>query len=585
MKPGNFSPNVLIHVHIEEILLPSSANLFQALVTMEKAKRFGLPPGLVLVVDRQNRLKGTLTDGDVRRALMQGHTGELHIEDAMARTPVFVNADIPESGIVEEVGRQLASRGRQSMIKYPIFVDEDRHVLGIIDLSRIMLAQAWHWDRIAIVGLGYVGLTLAVSLAESGFHVSGWDKDPLIRASLQKGVPHVYEPGLESLLRSQLADGRLTIVDSDEQIKDCHVYMVTVPTPARDGKPDLSLIQEAVETTARHLQPGDLVILRSTVPVGTCRGLVKTIIAESTSLQVGSDIGIAFAPERTIEGRALEELRTLPQIIGGFDQWSVEAASRIFNRLTSTVVHMKSLEEAELVKLINNSSRDLSFAFANEIAVICERYNQDAVRVIESANLGYPRNPVALPSPGVGGSCLKKDPHFLAALCPSNLPDIASVGRQVNEMMPKRVAQRILDALTEMGKPLSSAHIFILGFAFKGEPETTDLRESPTMQVLEHLRGRVNTITGFDPIVPRPELESTGVGWCSVREGFSQADAVVFMNNHRDFSRLDVYGLAKTMKLPGVLFDGWHLFNPDEIEKIQGVRYMGLGYTTPWSKE
>jgi UDP-N-acetyl-D-mannosaminuronic acid dehydrogenase len=246
---------------------------------------------------------------------------------------------------------------------------------------------------------------------------------------------------------------------------------------------------------------------------------------------------------------------------------------------------MKSLEEAELVKLINNSSRDLSFAFANEVAVICEKYNQDAVRVIEAANLGYPRNPVALPSPGVGGSCLKKDPHFLSSLCPSDSPDLASIGRQVNEMMPKRVAKRLIGALTEMGKTAASARVFILGFAFKGEPETTDLRDSPTLELLEQLRGQFGQITGFDPLVPRHELEARGVTWCSVEEGFANADAVLFMNNHRDYARLNVYGLSRTMKLPGVIFDGWHVFNPDEIEKMQGVRYMGLGYLTPWGKE
>lgn len=387
------------------------------------------------------------------------------------------------------------------------------------------------------------------------------------------------------MLSTQLADGRLTIAKSHAETRDCHVYIIAVSTPLQDGNPNLSFLKKAIETISNHLRSGDLVILRSTVPVGTCRGLVKETIEACNSLLVGPDIGLVFAPERTIEGRALEELRTLPQIIGGFDHWSVESASRIFSRLTSTVVHMKSLEEAELVKLINNSSRDLSFAFANEIAVICEKYNQNAFRVIEAANLGYPRNHVALPSPGVGGSCLKKDPYFLAALCPSHLPEIASVGRQINEMMPKRVRQRILDALREMGKTLSQVRIFILGFAFKGDPENTDLRDSPTLQVVESLLGRVDRITGFDPIISRETVETLGVDWRFVEEGFSQADAILFMNNHRDLSKLDVYRLVKTMNLPGVFFDGWHLFNAEEIEKIQGVRYMGLGYVTPWSED
>jgi len=497
---------------------------------------------------------------------------------------VVVRADTPMNGVLEAVHRQVEALGRQ-MISYPILVDGDHRVLGVIDLSRFMLAQTWHWDKVAIIGLGYAGLTLAVSLAEVGFQVVGWEADPRVRGNLQKGVSHVYEPGLESLLSAQLTDGRLTIAASDLAIRDCHVYIVTVSTPCLDGVPNLTFLRQAVQMTSDYLKAGDLIILRSTVPVGTCRTLVKETIEGTTSLQVGSDISIAFAPERTVEGRALEELRTLPQIIGGYDQWSLESASRIFNRLTSTVVNMKSLEEAELIKLINNASRDLSFAFANEIALICEQYNHDAFKVIEAANLGYPRNTIASPSPGVGGSCLKKDPYFLSSLCPPHFPDLASVGRQINELMPEQVCRRLTRALKEMGKLPGEARIFILGFAFKGEPETTDLRDSPTLQVVELLRGQVDRIMGFDPLVPSRDLEAAGIDWRSIEDGFSQVDAVLFMNNHREFSKLDVYKLIKTMKLPSVFFDGWHLFNPEEIEKIDGVRYMGLGYVTPWSKE
>src|SRR5688572_8579478 len=584
MASPNYGAPVLINTHVEELLVPVTANLFQALVAMERAKRFGLPPGLVIVVDADDRLKGVITDGDVRQALVRGQTGQVSVRDVMAHNPVFVRSDVPLTGILDDVRRQLDSQGRNSIIKHPILVDEDNRVVGIIDVSKLMLAQAWHWDKVAVVGLGYVGLTLAVSLAETGFHVVGWDTSARVRSDLRRGISHVYERGLEALLSAQIADRRLTIADSESEIRDCHIYIIAVSTPVHDSKPNLTYLKSAIEATAPYLQPGDLVILRSTVPVGTCRGLVKTAIESLTSLNVGPDISVAFAPERTVEGRALDELRTLPQIIGGFDQWSLESASRIFNRLTPTVVQMKSLEEAELVKLINNSSRDLSFAFANEIALICETYNQDAFRIIEAANLGYPRNPIALPSPGVGGSCLKKDPYLFANLCPPGLPDIVTAARHVNEIMPTRVTDRMLEALAHMGKSADTCDIFILGFAFKGEPETTDLRDSPTVQLVEQLRGRVRKIYGYDFVVPSAAIENIGVEWCSVEDGFSQSDAVLVMNNHRNFNKLDIYTLTKSMKAPAIVFDGWRLFNGDEIEKIPGVRYMGLGYLTPWNE-
>src|SRR5262249_19100864 len=220
-------------------------------------------------------------------ALMQGHMGQVPVEQVMTRTPVFVRVDVPLTEVLDEVRRQVESIGKQVLIKYPVLLDEDDRVLGIVDLSRFILAQTWHWDKIAIVGLGYAGLTLAVSLAEVGFHVVGWEVDPLIRSNLQKGISHVYERGLESLLSAQLADRRFIIPDSGTAIKDCHVYIITVSTPYQDGAANLNLLRQATETTAHYLKPGDLVILRSTVPVGTCRTVVRETIESSTAVKVG----------------------------------------------------------------------------------------------------------------------------------------------------------------------------------------------------------------------------------------------------------------------------------------------------------
>src|SRR5688572_3567928 len=188
MSSPNYGAPVLINAHVEELLVPVTANLFQALVAMERAKRFGLPPGLVIVVDVNDRLKGVITDGDVRHALVRGQTGQVLVSEVMVHNPVSVRSTVPLTGILDEVRRQLDAQGRNTIIKHPILVDEDDRVLGIIDLSKLMLAQAWHWDKVAVVGLGYVGLTLAVSLAETGFHVVGWDTSPRVRSDLKKGI-------------------------------------------------------------------------------------------------------------------------------------------------------------------------------------------------------------------------------------------------------------------------------------------------------------------------------------------------------------------------------------------------------------
>ena len=162
------------------------------------------------------------------------------------------------------------------------------------------------------------------------------------------------------------------------------------------------------------------------------------------------------------------------------------------------------------------------------------------------------------------------------------MPRLAEVGRRINEQVPADIARRVLDALQQCGKKLSECTIFVLGFAYKGEPETTDLRDSPTLDLVAALRHEVGTIYGYDAVVPRADIEEVGIPWKDAEEGFVDADAVLFMNNHRSFASLDIYGLVERMNRSAILFDGWSFFDSDEIERISGVRYMGLGYLTPW---
>lgn len=582
MTIDRYPIDALVLRNIDRISIATDSRLFHAMGAMNSAVQYGLPAGIALVVGEDGRLLGVLTDGDLRKALLAGNEIQTPVTEVMTKTPVVIEETMPPEEVLDEIRRQIRESGRIRTIKHAVLLDDEQRVLGLIDVSRLAQSQSWYWDTIGVIGLGFVGLTLAVSLAEVGFEVVGWDSNPHIRKRLAGGDPHVHETGLENMLQTQLEKGRFVISESYEALRRCAVFMVAVNTPVEDGMPDLSYVRQAIADLAAILKPGDLVVLRSTVPIGTCRGEVAQIIEANSDYVVGRDIGLAFAPERTIQGKALEELRSLPQVIGGIDGWSTEGAARVFSRLAPTIVRVDSLEEAEFVKLINNSFRDISFAFANEVAFMCEAYNLDASRVIKAANSGYPRNPVALPSPGVGGACLIKDPYMLANTSrASGMPSLADTSRAINEHMPRRIARRLLDALEESGKNLAEASVFVAGFAFKGEPETNDLRGSPALDVVEAMRDSVGVITGYDFVIPQADIEAHGIGWRELEEGFAGADAVLFMNNHRSLASVNVYKLVKHMRLPGIFFDGWSVFEPGELERIPGVRYMSLGYLTP----
>ncbi|MBA7527727.1 UDP-N-acetyl-D-mannosamine dehydrogenase [subsurface metagenome] len=582
MDVFDYPTGTLLRSSIERLTVSIDSSLLQAMTAMEMSSQYGLPAGLSIVLDEEHRLAGVITDGDVREALLKGLNINSPVTEVMTNDPVVIFENTPVEHVLNEIQRQIRESGRIRAIRHAILVDKSRHVLGLVDVDKFVLLRSSHWDVIGVIGLGHVGLTVAVVLAERGFTVIGFDKNDSIIDTLRKGVLHIYERNLDALLRVQLEKNRFLVTSSFEELKKSGAFLICVNTPVNGSQPDLTDLKEAISTLTGYLKPSDLVIVRSTVPVGTCRNVVKNIIESRTNYLVGRDIGLAYAPERVVAGAALEELHTLPQVIGAIDDWSAEATARIFSRLSSTIIKVDTLEEAEIIKLINNTFRDISFAFANEIAMTCATYNLDAVKIIKAANSGYPRNPISVPSPGVGGPCLTKDPYiFLTAKEGTDVPSVAEVGRRINEQVPKYIGRRLLDMLQQLGKKPAECTIFILGFAYKGEPETTDMRNSPTLDLVAVLRHKVGTIYGWDAIVSRVDIEKMGIMWKDVEEGFTGADAVLFMNNHRSFASLDVYRLAERMKRPAIFFDGWGLFDSDEIEQIPSMLYMGMSYLTP----
>lgn len=431
---------------------------------------------------------------------------------------------------------------------------------------------------VCVLGLGYVGLTFAVVLAEVGYQIVGVDcSDPVLEA-LKLGKPHFHEKGLDELLgRFQ---HRVTY-QSALTVPCAGIYVISVGTPLTKPsmEPNLGYVRRAAVEVGRVLKAGDLVVLRSTVPVGTTRTVVAPVLEAESGLTAGDDFGLAFCPERTVEGKALKELRELPQIVGGFDEKSAEMAKALFGRYTSTIVDVGGMESAEMVKIMDNSYRDVMFAYANQLALLCEQLGLDMVSLVRAANLGYNRNNIPVPSPGVGGACLSKDPYILAEVCRQAGvdPTLFVLGRQINEHMPRHTFQRAEAALRSIGKSMAGAEVLVLGFAFKGKPETSDLRESPTLDLLECLRKADARITGYDPIVTPAQLRALGVEPVSLQAGFEQADAVIVMLNHAAFEDLDIVALLTRARAPIVLVDGWHMFDPDELATVPGVIYECIG--------
>jgi len=432
-------------------------------------------------------------------------------------------------------------------------------------------------DReVCVVGLGFVGMTLAVTLADLGFEVLGVETDRAILDALGESRALFEENNFDWRLKKVLAEGRFRAAPSIPAGGGGRVYIITVGTPVDEARRTrMDGIMTAAADVAKVLKAGDLVMLRSTVRVGVSREIVKPILDRA-----GVDYDLAFCPERTVEGRAIEELRTLPQIVGGADIAASLRASRFFHMMTPSVVRVSSLEAAELVKLVNNVHRDLMFAFANEIAGAAEASGLSAIEVIGAANRGYPRGGVRLPGP-VGGPCLQKDPYIFAEGLSAHgfTPSLTLAGRALNEALPAQAARTVKDALRK--RDLRPRRIALLGLAFKGRPETSDLRGSVAKPLLHALRAEFPgaEIVAWDPVVSAADARaSLGLETAaSLEAALDGAAAAIIQNNHPVFARMDFEALTARMSENGLIYDLWGQNDGEALPLRNNVAYASLG--------
>lgn len=434
--------------------------------------------------------------------------------------------------------------------------------------------------KICVIGLGYVGLPLSIVLAESGHRVIGVDIDPLTVQRLKRRDPHIYEKRLKNILKKNLQNGRFkATLNTDEAVRKSDVVIITVGTPVNANKQaDLNQLNSSLESVARNLKKGHTVIIKSTVYPGATDNVIRPFLERKSNLKAGEDFFLAFAPERVVEGDALREFRLLPKIVGGVNDESARKAAEVLKTLGGEVRIVSSTKVAEVIKLVDNIYRDVNIALGNEFGIACEILGIDAYEVCEAANKGYPRNHILVPGPGAGGYCLPKDPHiFCNGLQRLGCkPRLISLARKINEEMPLRVVKLVQSMYDNMQKPVKGSKIFVLGVAFKGNPETDDTRNTPAKPVIMKLKALGARVFAYDPIVQEDKFSELGVEKVCLRDGFKDASCLIVMTNHRSFFQLDLDKYAKFMCRPACVVDCWHVFNREKVVKLN-LYYGGLG--------
>lgn len=454
--------------------------------------------------------------------------------------------------------------------------------------------------KICVLGQGYVGLTFSAVLAEVGFDVLGIEKDEEKLVDLKQNQPHFEEPELANTIATQRRLGNLQFEkDTDApEAQDRSTYILAVGSPLSPKKqPNVDIVRSAVRSVASVLHEGNLVILRSTIPPGTAERMVD-VIEDVSGLTVGKDVLLAHAPERTLQGAALAELRNLPQVVGGYDKASADAAENVFREVNDTIVRVGSLRSAEFVKLMDNTYRDVNIALGNAFGELARAHGLDGQALIDAANKGYDRNDIMNPGAGVGGGCLPKDPYLLLDgfdtddLPARELTDrLISSARSLNEEMPNVTVSMILDAFDDLGYERGNVGALVLGVAFKGKPATNDIRHTPAGPIIDAL-DTYGSVDAFDPNVELQKIESLGatpivrdededVTDLIERGGY---DVIVIANNNPLFLELDLFRVREAGGENTILADGWGLYSPRTVERI-GLEYVGVGRSPEYGQE
>ncbi|MCP1449267.1 MULTISPECIES: nucleotide sugar dehydrogenase [Priestia] len=417
--------------------------------------------------------------------------------------------------------------------------------------------------KLCVVGLGYIGLPTAVMFANHGLYVHGVDVNEKAVELIKNKQLHIEENGLQERLESAVDNGHFTVGTTAEE---ADIFIIAVPSPINEDKTaNLNYVREATKSIVPYVRKGNLVILESTVPPRTVEDVMLPVLKE-TGLELGSELFVSHSPERVIPGKVFEELVNNDRIVGGINEESSRLTVELYKTFVKGNIHVTDATTAEMVKVIENTYRDVNIAFANELAKISEKIGVNAWEAIKLANY-HPRVNIHLPGPGVGGHCIAVDPWFLTELQPE-LAKIISLSRHTNDSMPEYTALKTKSLLDEKG--IQHGRVAVLGLAFKGNID--DMRESPSTDVLHHLEKLGVDYTAFDPHIKENKIERQTQ---SLDEAVAHADVILILTDHNEFKELLPSAVENHMRTK-VIFDTKNCIERDQW-KAAGFDVVLLG--------
>lgn len=413
---------------------------------------------------------------------------------------------------------------------------------------------------VCVIGLGYIGLPTASMLASHGFNVYGADVNPKVVDTINNGDIHIEESGLEALVKTVIGSGNLKAYTTPQE---ADVYIIAVPTPVRsDKKACLDYVEAAANSIVSLLKVGNLVILESTSPPETTKDFLVPIL-EKSNLKIGEELFVAYCPEKVLPGKIITELVKNQRIVGGINEKSAQMAKELYQSFVEGEIFLTDTVTAEMVKIMENTYRDVNIAFANELAKISHKMGINAWDVVNLANL-HPRVNIHNPGSGVGGHCISVDPWFIVEKYPSLAP-LINQARAVNDSMPKFTYDLILQQV----KDIPNAKITMLGLTYK--PDIDDIRESPSVEIAEMIENNPNLrLSVYDSHVKDFKYKLS-----SFEEAFEDSDCVVLAVGHSEFKSINPAQIAKLVRNK-LIIDTGNALNQNDWE-ANGFKYVLLG--------
>lgn len=427
--------------------------------------------------------------------------------------------------------------------------------------------------KVGVFGLGHVGTTVAGVFAKHGFTVLGYDVDGKVVKSVASKKLKLPEKELAEIVNGAVRSGKLsTTSNSSTVVKSCDIMVISVQTPiSKKHKPNLAFLRSACKAIGHSIKPGKLIIIESTIPPKTIERVALTL-ENMSGLKCGKDFWLSYCPERLAPGSSAKDFVNNEKLIGGVDAYSARLAGHLYSQVVKGKIILTDCLNAEVAKLAENTFRSVNIAFANELALVCEKYEADVQEVIKLANT-HPRVNIHMPGCGVGGPCLPKDPYLLLSEAKQDpVCSMIKCSMRLNSFMESHTLSMILSALRHARKDIENSRISVLGVTYK--KGTSDTRYAPSKFIIQGLLKLGARVNVYDPL----STESfDGTRCAEPYEAIARTDCLVILTGHDEFSSLDLSKVKEIMNEPACIVDGRRIIDP-AIAKSIGIKYYGIGF-------